>query len=67
MDVFSVGCVIVQMFFELEIFSFVQLYKYWRGEYDFVIIYLSVIFDKDVREMIFYMIQLDLEKRYLVD
>lgn len=64
MDVFSAGCVIAQMFLESEIFSLAQLYKYRRGEYDPVITHLSVISDKDVREMISHMIQLDPEKRY---
>lgn len=64
MDVFSAGCVIAQMFLESEIFSLAQLYKYRRGEYDPVITHLSVISDKDVRDMIAHMIQLDPEKRY---
>jgi phosphoinositide-3-kinase regulatory subunit 4 len=64
MDIFSAGCVIAQMFLESEIFSLAQLYKYKRGEYDPVITHLSVISDKDVREMIAHMIQLDPEKRY---
>lgn len=64
MDVFSAGCVIAQMFLESEIFSLAQLYKYRRGEYDPVITHLSVISDKEVRELISHMIQLDPEKRY---
>ncbi|GAB0138615.1 hypothetical protein EsDP_00006841 [Epichloe bromicola] len=64
MDIFSAGCVIAQMFLESEMFSLAQLYKYKRGEYDPVITHLSVISDKDVRDMIAHMIQLDPEKRY---
>lgn len=64
MDIFSTGCVIAQMFLESEIFSLAQLYKYRRGEYDPVITHLSMISDRDVREMISSMIQLDPEKRY---
>ena len=64
MDIFSAGCVIAQMFLESEIFSLSQLFKYRRGEYDPVITHLSVISDKDVRDMISSMIQLDPEKRY---
>jgi phosphoinositide-3-kinase regulatory subunit 4 len=67
MDIFSAGCVIAQMFLESELFSLAQLYKYRRGEYDPVITHLSVISDKDVREMISHMIQLDPEKRYSAD
>lgn len=64
MDIFSAGCVIAQLFLESEIFSLAQLYKYRRGEYDPVITHLSVISDKDVRDMIAHMIQLDPERRY---
>ncbi|KHN97930.1 phosphoinositide 3-kinase regulatory subunit 4 [Metarhizium album ARSEF 1941] len=64
MDIFSAGCVIAQMFLESEIFSLAQLYKYRRGEYDPVITHLSVVSDKDVRDMIAHMIQIDPEKRY---
>ncbi|KAK5998256.1 Putative serine/threonine-protein kinase VPS15 [Cladobotryum mycophilum] len=67
MDIFSAGCVIAQMFLESEIFSLAQLYKYRRGEYDPVITHLSIISDKDVRDMIAHMIQLDPEKRYSAD
>ncbi|KYK59601.1 phosphoinositide 3-kinase regulatory subunit 4 [Drechmeria coniospora] len=67
MDVFSAGCVIAQMFLESEIFSLAQLYKYRRGDYDPVMTHLSVISDKNVRDMIAHMIQLDPEKRYSAD
>ncbi|KAG5914265.1 hypothetical protein E4U42_000578, partial [Claviceps africana] len=67
MDIFSAGCVLAQMFLESEIFSLAQLYKYKRGEYDPVVTHLSVISDKDVRDMIAHMIQLDPEKRYSAD
>jgi phosphoinositide-3-kinase, regulatory subunit 4 len=64
MDIFSAGCVIAQMFVESEIFNLAQLYKYRRGEYDPVITHLGSIPDRDVREMIAHMIQLNPEKRY---
>ncbi|KAL2111613.1 hypothetical protein VUR80DRAFT_9745 [Thermomyces stellatus] len=64
MDIFSAGCVIAQLFLETEFFTLSQLYKYRRGEYDPTITALSVIPDRDVREMIAHMIQLDPEKRY---
>ena len=64
MDIFSAGCVIAQMFLESEIFSLAQLFKYRKGEYDPVITHLSVISDKEVRDMIAHMIQVDPEKRY---
>lgn len=64
MDIFSAGCVIAQLFLETEFFTLSQLYKYRRGEYDPTATALSVIPDKDVREMISHMIQLDPERRY---
>ncbi|KAK4210733.1 Serine/threonine-protein kinase ppk19 [Rhypophila decipiens] len=64
MDVFSAGCVIAELFLETPIFSLSQLFKYRKGEYDPSISHLSRIADKDVREMIAHMIQLDPEKRY---
>ncbi|KAK3318680.1 hypothetical protein B0H66DRAFT_517008 [Apodospora peruviana] len=67
MDVFSAGCVIAELFLETPIFNLSQLYKYRRGEYDPGISYLSRIPDKDLREMIAHMIQLDPEKRYSAD
>lgn len=64
MDVFSAGCVIAELFLEAPIFSLSQLYKYRRGEYDPSISHLSRIPDRELREMIAHMIQLDPEKRY---
>ncbi|KAK3391041.1 hypothetical protein B0H63DRAFT_520236 [Podospora didyma] len=64
MDVFSAGCVIAELFLEAPIFSLSQLYKYRRGEYDPGISHLSRIPDKDLRDMIAHMIQLDPQKRY---
>ncbi|KAL0472447.1 phosphoinositide 3-kinase [Neurospora intermedia] len=64
MDVFSAGCVIAELFLETPIFNLSQLYKYRRGEYDPSISHLSRIPDKDLREMIAHMIQVDPQKRY---
>ncbi|SPO05888.1 related to protein kinase homolog VPS15 [Cephalotrichum gorgonifer] len=64
MDVFSAGCVIAQLFLETEFFTLSQLYRYRRGEYDPTITALGAIPDRDVREMISHMIQLDPERRY---
>ena len=64
MDVFSAGCVIAELFLETPIFSLSQLYKYRRGEYDPSISHLSRIPDKDLRDMVAHMIQLDPQKRY---
>ena len=64
MDVFSVGCVIAELFLESPIFSLSQLYKYRKGEYDPEYGYLNKIQDKDVRELVSHMIQLEPESRY---
>lgn len=64
MDVFSAGCVIAELFLEAPIFSLSQLYKYRKGEYDPNISHLSRIPDKDIRELVASMIQLDPQKRY---
>ena len=64
MDVFSAGCVIAELFLEAPIFNLSQLFKYRRGEYDPVITHLNRIADKDVREMVANMINVDPESRY---
>ena len=64
MDVFSVGCVIAELFLETPIFNLSQLYKYRKGEYDPEYVYLNKIQDDDLREMIKHMIQLEPESRY---
>lgn len=64
MDVFSVGCVIAELFVEAPIFSLSQLFKYKKGEYDPEIGYLGKIQDGDIRELVAHMIQLEPESRY---
>lgn len=64
MDIFSVGCVIAELFLEAPIFSLSQLYKYRKGEYDPQYGYVSRIQDSDVRELVSHMIQLDPQTRY---
>ncbi len=64
MDIFSVGCVIAELFLEAPIFSLSQLFKYKKGEYDPELGYLGKIQDKDVRELVGHMIQLEPESRY---
>lgn len=64
MDVFSAGCVIAELFIEAPIFSLSQLYKYRKGEFNPEYGYLSKIQDKDVRELVSHMIQLEPESRY---
>ncbi|KAI9741448.1 MAG: Serine/threonine-protein kinase [Claussenomyces sp. TS43310] len=67
MDIFSAGCVIAELFLESPIFNLSQLYKYKKGEYDPNVSGLDRIADKDIREVVSHMIQLDPEKRYSAD
>ena len=67
MDIFSAGCVIAELFLEAPIFSLSQLYKYRRGEYDPVTTHLSKIEDKQIRELVSHMIQVEPESRYSAD
>ena len=67
MDVFSAGCAIAELFLEAPIFSLSQLYKYRKGEYDPNHAHLSKIEDKDVRELVSHMIQVDPESRYTAE
>ena len=64
MDVFSVGCVIAELFLESPIFNLSQLYKYRRREFDPDLVYLNKIQDRDIRELVSHMIQLEPESRY---
>ncbi|KAI5198419.1 ARM repeat-containing protein [Aureobasidium subglaciale] len=64
MDIFSVGCVIAELFTEKPTFTLSQLFKYRRGEYDPTHTTLNNIKDENIREMVAHMIQLDPSKRY---
>lgn len=64
MDMFSVGCVIAEIFLEGPIFSLSQIFKYRSGEYSPEHAHLNKIDDPEVRAMIMNMIDLDPEKRY---
>jgi phosphoinositide-3-kinase regulatory subunit 4 len=63
MDIFSVGCVIAELFLETPIFSLSQLFKYRDGkQYDPTQV-LEGIKDKDIREIVTGMIDIDPQKR----
>jgi len=64
MDVFSAGCVIAELFLESPIFTLSQLFKYRKGEYSPEVGPLSAIEDKDIRELVAHMIQVEPESRY---
>lgn len=63
MDIFSVGCVIAELFLEAPIFSLSQLFKYRQGEYNPEHSHLGKIQDPHVRELIMHMIQVDPNSR----
>lgn len=67
MDMFSIGCVIAELFLETPIFSLSQLFKYRSQEYDPFITHLQKIEDVDIREMVSHMIKLDPNQRYSAD
>ncbi|KAL8691163.1 MAG: hypothetical protein Q9218_003560 [Villophora microphyllina] len=67
MDVFSVGCVIAELFLESPIFTLSQLYKYRKGEFDPFFGFVGKIQDKDIRDLVSHMIQLDPESRYAAE
>ena len=67
MDIFSIGCVVAEVFLESPIFSLSQIFKYRSGEYSPEHTHLVGIGDHEVRDMILHMIDLDPEKRYSAD
>ena len=64
MDVFSAGCVIAELFLESPIFTLSQLFNYRKGEYNPELGPLATIEDKDIRELVAHMIQVEPESRY---
>ncbi|KAH4184863.1 non-specific serine/threonine protein kinase [Parastagonospora nodorum] len=67
MDIFSVGCVIAELFLEAPIFSLSQLFKYRQGEYHPEHSHLSKIQDTNIRELVVHMIQVDPSSRMSAD
>ncbi|KAJ4368144.1 Serine/threonine-protein kinase [Neocucurbitaria cava] len=67
MDIFSVGCVIAELFLEAPIFSLSQLFKYRQGEYNPEHSHLNKIQDGNIRDLIMHMIQVDPNSRMSAD
>ncbi|KAF2728981.1 ARM repeat-containing protein, partial [Polyplosphaeria fusca] len=63
MDIFSVGCVLAELFLEAPIFSLSQIFKYRQKEYNPSHSHLSRIHDPDIRDLVAHMIQLDPNSR----
>jgi len=54
MDVFSLGCVIAELFLEgTPLFSLSQMFKYRKGEYDPVRLYVDKIEDNEIKVSLF--------------
>ncbi|KAF0433331.1 ARM repeat-containing protein [Gigaspora margarita] len=67
MDIFSLGCVIAELFLEgTPIFSLAQLFKYRTGEYD-PCVDLEKIEDSDIRALVKHMIHVDPSQRYTAE
>jgi len=50
MDVFSLGCVIAELFLEgTPLFTLSQMFKYRKGEYDPIRLFVDKIEDADIR------------------
>ena len=64
MDIFSLGCVIAELFTETPTFTLTQLFKYRKGEYDPTVTFLNKIDDLHVRALISSMIRLSPEDRW---
>jgi len=67
MDIFSVGCVIAELFLEAPIFSLSQLFKYRQGGYNAEHAHLNKIQDTNIRDLIMHMIQRDPNSRMSAD
>ena len=65
MDIFSLGCVLAELFTETPTFTLSQLFKYRRGEYDPTLPLLNKVDDEHVRALISSMIRLDPGDRWL--
>ena len=64
MDIFSLGCVIAELFTETPTFSLSQLFKYRKGEYDPTVALLNKLDDEHVRALVSSMIRLDPSERW---
>lgn len=64
MDIFSLGCVIAELFTETPTFTLSQLFRFRKGEYDPALFLLNKVDDDHVRALISSMIRLDPEQRW---
>ena len=64
MDIFSLGCVIAELFTESPTFTLSQLFRYRKGEYDPTLALLNKVDNEHVRALISSMIRLNPEDRW---
>ncbi|KAF2164983.1 hypothetical protein M409DRAFT_24884 [Zasmidium cellare ATCC 36951] len=64
MDIFSLGCVLAELFTEVPTFTLSQLFRYRKGEYDPTVSLLNKVDDDHVRSLISSMIRLDPTERW---
>ncbi|KAK1809124.1 Serine/threonine-protein kinase [Friedmanniomyces endolithicus] len=64
MDIFSMGCVLAELFTETPTFTLSQLFRYRRGEYDPTVSLLNKVDDVHMRSLISSMIRLDPGERW---
>ncbi|KAF1821881.1 protein kinase WD40 [Dissoconium aciculare CBS 342.82] len=64
MDIFSVGCVLAELFTEVPTFTLSQLFRYRKGEYDPTVQLLSKVDDDNIRSLITSMLRLDPGERW---
>ena len=64
MDIFSLGCVLAELFTEAPTFTLSQLFRYRKGEYDPTVALLNKVDDEHVRALISSMIRLDPQERW---
>ncbi|KAL7275309.1 Serine/threonine-protein kinase [Rhizina undulata] len=68
MDIFSLGCVIAELFLEgTPMFTLSQLFKYRKGEYDPTVTCLTKIEDLEIRNLVQHMTNVDPAKRFSAD
>ncbi|CAK4033769.1 serine threonine- kinase VPS15 [Lecanosticta acicola] len=64
MDIFSLGCVLAELFTESPTFTLSQLFRFRKGEYDPTVALLNKVDDEHVRSLITSMIRLDPTERW---
>lgn len=64
MDIFSLGCVLAELFTEAPTFTLTQMFRFRKGEYDPTVALLNKVDDEHMRSLISSMIRLDPTERW---